>query len=615
MTWTAAERRAWTPPRSVGIAQWAEENRTLSAAESSIAGPWRNAYAPHLRGFLELLESPRVEKVVVRKAAQVAFSEGIRCAIGYWADREPEPVLLVLPDEHTGAKIMQERIIPLIRSTPCLAELYRADGRTESRRRVELSNGFRLRIGWSGSPATLASDNYCRVVCDEVDKFPPWSGREADPISLAEMRTMTYIQGGRRRIVIVSTPTTRAGVVWQEWEACPIHLWYYVPCPNCGEFQVLSDARLRYEHSGASTDAGRIASELQDTGAVWYECESCSTRILERQRNKMCNAGVWAVSAEAAAASPGRAVSYELWPRSRAVGMQINTLYSLFVPWAYTAAEMIASRGNAAAMQNYRNSWMGEAFEQQVVSQPARVFRDIQSASAAPRNTVPQWARKLLLTVDVQKAHMWYVLRAWGARYRSQRVNHGMIESWPELASLMEQRFQIAGGEDRVPIDRVGVDSGYRTEEVYRFSLEHAPIVRAFKGLEAVLGRPIRVKRITYRPPDAPASALDVWLHEIDVAQFKDRLASKIGQGEGVWALNDDADEQYARQMSAEHKVMVRSRGKQIERWVRASAGAPNHYWDCEVLQLALAETERVDLLDDGPVTQPLKWSERIRRR
>lgn len=84
-------------------------------------------------------------------------------------------------------------------------------------RSIALSNGFTLRLGWSGSPASLASDP-CRIVInDQVDEFQPWSGRESDPISLGYARTQTY--EGRRLIINISTPTTSDGLIWRRYAA------------------------------------------------------------------------------------------------------------------------------------------------------------------------------------------------------------------------------------------------------------------------------------------------------------------------------------------------------------------------------------------------------------
>ncbi|MGE0481617.1 MAG: terminase gpA endonuclease subunit [Phycisphaerae bacterium] len=80
------------------------------------------------------------------------------------------------------------------------------------------------------------------------------------------------------------------------------------------------------------------------------------------------------------------------------------------------------------------------------------------------------------------------------------------------------------------------------------------------------------------------------------------------------WSLNDANDADYNRQMTSEHKVLVRKAGgRQVEAWAPISVGAANHYWDCEVAQFALADMLRVDLLTEAGA-QRRSWTERVVR-
>lgn len=50
--------------------------------------------------------------------------------------------------------------------------------------------------------------------------------------------------------------------------------------------------------------------------------------------------------------------------------------------------------------------------------------------------------------------------------------------------------------------------------------------------------------------------------------------------------------------MASEHKVLMRKPGgRQAEVWMPVTQGAPNHYFDVETLQFAMADMMRVDLL------------------
>jgi hypothetical protein len=74
---------------------------------------------------------------------------------------------------------------------------------------------------------------------------------------------------------------------------------------------------------------------------------------------------------------------------------------------------------------------------------------------------------------------------------------------------------------------------------------------------------------------------------------LKDKLAV-LQADQGRWLLNSAVDEEYLRQLSSEHKTLVKGK----ERWQKKSVGLPNHRLDQEVYSLAGAEILRVDLLE-----------------
>ena len=290
--WLPAERSAWKPQERMRPSAWAERHRVLSRMQSARPGKWKNAQAPYLAGLMDLCARRGVEEITIVKAAQMGVSEALRNVVGCYAHQEPDPILLVLPDEQTGRKIVAQRIVPLLRTTPCLAELFTSASRDIQLRHVSLANGFTLRLGWSGSPASLASDP-CRVVInDEVDKFQPWSGRESDPISLGYARTQTY--EGRRLIVNVSTPTTADGLITRRFEAASTKLRFHVPCPHCDTYQPLAFSNIKWAKFDQG-DAAEEAAMIETEKAAWYECVSCRQRIDEPQRIAMIRGGRWQI--------------------------------------------------------------------------------------------------------------------------------------------------------------------------------------------------------------------------------------------------------------------------------------------------------------------------------
>lgn len=618
--WDGAERSAWDPPEEIRPSQWAASNRVLTRRQSSRPGPWKNENAPVLVGIMDLCVRPQIRELWIKKAAQIGVSEAIRNVIGHGAEREPDPMLLVLPDEKAGRKIVGKRIIPLFEDTPCLASLLTGRKRDAKLTSILLVNGFELQLAWSGSASSLASDPIRRCVLDEVDKYVQFSGREASPVDLARVRTRTYEERGLSLIVALSTPTTRAGLIHAGWEACSIKLWYYVPCPHCGTFQRLVFDRLRWEPFKELPKESDRAERIRTRHAAWYLCaqKSCEKRIVEKDRRAMLMAGYWGDA-------------YGKWklfydgreegkfPEGTRVGIQVSALYDLSTTFASAAAEGVEAGKDPIKLMHHRNSTQAEVFEQPVntptVNQFAAKCRPDPESQFVPAKamTVPKWASRLVMTVDTQKDYFFFVVRAYGFRYRSQRIHHGRVTSFEELAQLFDNGYYPYEGETYSPIrcHMMGIDSGggsfgepildrSRTEEVYQFCLDSPIRRKPLKGASKPSDQPVRLRKVTYTPPNSARNPYEVWLLLIDTGYFQDQLAHYSGlttsqidleTGEvdevGFWALNDRDDGEYNAHLAGMHKVRI-GRGLE-ERWVPKVTGSRIDYRDCEVYQLAMA--------------------------
>ena len=58
--------------------------------------------------------------------------------------------------------------------------------------------------------------------------------------------------------------------------------------------------------------------------------------------------------------------------------------------------------------------------------------------------------------------------------------------------------------------------------------------------------------------------------------------------------VHKDCDLEYAEQVTAEHKITERSKGKVVQRWELKASHAANHYLDCEVYAAAAADVLEV---------------------
>jgi phage terminase large subunit GpA-like protein len=571
-------RRGLRPPRRQRVSAWADENRILGGEESAFPGRWRTWRVPYLEEVMDAFSDREVEVIVCVFAAQCGKTEAELNALGYIIDQDPGPTLIVYPGEKQSDKVMRTRIHPMILNSPAVRSHVVGNSDDLGLKEIRLDR-MRVYAAWSNSPAALASSPCRYVILDEVDKFPAYAGREANPIQLASVRTRTF--GGRRKIFITSTPTLDSGYIWSEWERSDQnHFW--VPCPACGTYQVLDFSRVKWPEGARADDIRR--GEL-----AWYECSSerCKARIEDSQKMEMVSKGRWVprnVVIDAQGELVGKAP-----PRTQR-GFQLSVLYSPWVSFSECAAEFLKSLGNASLLMNFHNSWLGLPWREKIESvteAKIRAARRDYGAGAAPAG-----GKVLTAGVDVQADCFWYAIRAWGPEERSWLVRYGAVFSWEELWEVLSARYRV--GNEELTVERAMVDSGFRTSEVYQFCREHRPVTFPSKGSN----NPALVASVRLGHPE-----MATILFTFKADSFKDRLSGFIGRkpGEpGEWCIPRDITEDYIRQMTSERRVIVRKKGRPFSTWEPITESTPNHLWDCEVLNTLAADQIQVRYLDPG---------------
>ena len=224
----------------------------------------------------------------------------------------------------------------------------------------------------------------------------------------------------------------------------------------------------------------------------------------------------------------------------------------------------------------------------------------------------PAGARLVTCGVDVQQDRLIYVIRAWGPKATSWRLEAREIfapagtptidESvWTKLGDLL--RTPIHGH----PINLMCLDTGYRPtgeegfqfpeNRCYEFARRFRSVVRPTKG-KAVMSKILsKTKADSNRKGEAKKYGLE--LITVNTDYFKSWLHERIRWAHnepGAWLLPMDANDDYCKQMTSEAR-MVGPGGKPV--WVTRSRD--NHYWDCEALNAVGANMLNAHLMQGDP--------------
>lgn len=402
---------------------------------------------------MDRFTDPLIEKIVLCFGAQLGKTETELNMIGYALDQTVSPTMMVYPTDTIAKFASDKRVQPMIKSVKSISDKFDENSKLLE---LDFNNGNYMVLVGANSPSSLSSRSIKYLFFDEIDKYPAFAGKEADPIKLATERTKTFVD---KKIVMVSTPTVESGNIWQAFMSANERRQYYVPCPHCGVSQTLKFKQIKWpeEHNDN-------ADMIRDT--AYYECEHCGERIYDKHKMEMLRRGGWRVVNKSQ--SKVRSVSYHL-----------SSIYSPWVTFGDVAYEFKNSKGTPATLMNFINSWLAEPWR----SSKTKSTQNLEfTQSSYPCGVVPDKAVLLIASVDVQLDHFWWEVRAYAPGVKSYLIDYGQASTWEDLEEIIINReYPSEYGEPR-QVMKAGIDSGFRTDEVYQFCSRFPEVCIPIKG-------------------------------------------------------------------------------------------------------------------------------------
>lgn len=552
------------PPENLLVSEWAEKYRVLDSKSSAIPGKWSNEVTPYLIDIMNELNNVDTEEIIFVKPTQVGGTEAMLNMLGYVVMQDPSPTMIVYPSDKLAEWASENRLQPMMRISKALSKKFKPY--QSSKLELQCQEMF-ISLSGANSPASLASKPIRFLLLDEVDKYPGASKKEADPIKLAKERTKTFVNN--RKIYMTSTPTLRTGHIWKAKESADVEKHYKVPCPHCGEYIELRFDQIKWPNEEGMSYADR--AELAN-----YVCQECGCIITDQQKQKMLRYGRWEVVKQKTQ-----------FPRK--VCYWMNTLYSPFVRFGQIAKEFLTTKDDPEAFQNFVNSWLAEPWEDTKLKTNADIVLERQTEYE--QFEVPDWAVMLTAGVDVQETCLYWTIRAWGPYLTSQNIAHGQALSFAEIEKIMNGEYAKRNGETLM-VNLCGIDSGDQTDDVYDFCAMNSEWAIPVKGISSGYSH---FKISTINKTSSKAHGMRLLL--VDGGKYKDMIASRMSKqnGRGSWMVYKDCDREYAEQVTAEHKVNVKTSGGRINQvWVPKTSHADNHYLDTEVYCFAAADVMNV---------------------
>lgn len=601
----AARRANLQPPPRLTLSQWAGRYAVLSRETSAQTGRFR-AF-PYQNGMMDAVTDASVTQITVMKSARVGYTKILDHVIGYFLHQDPSPIMVVQPRVEDAEDYSKSELAPMLRDTPVLSAIAGDPKSKDSNQTIlkkTLINGASVTLVGANSPGGFRRITARVILFDEVDGYPvDGAGKEGDQIALGKKRSETF---WNRKVMLGSTPTVKGySRIEKSWEQSDQRR-YFVPCPHCGEHQVL-------EWGGPDTPHG-MKWDKDEHGdgvpsSVYYVCRHNGCIIHEVDKADMVAAGEW------------RATK----PFSGHAGFHIWAGYSLFpnAAWANLVEEWLRVKDDPLARQTFINLVLGEPYE----DRGDRALSESRLAAQTElwASEVPDGVGVVTVGGDVQDDRVELETIGWGRNEESWSIDHSVFEGDPESAELwarvdayLKRIWRRSDGRG-FEVAAACIDSGgHHTQKVYEFAKARlGRRVWAIKGESAKGGarspvwptkRPSSRTKATFRPVIIGVNAAK------DVIRDRLRREPEVVDGvvsypAGYMHFPSDRDVNYFAQLIAERSVTKIANGQKYRVW-ELPPGRANEALDirvygyaalCGLMHMGLKLNRRVEAVQADP--------------
>lgn len=415
---------------------------------------------PFQKGIADAIGDPLIERVSIQKSARIGYTSLLIGAIANFVANDPAQIMVVIPVDKDGRKLVVDVMEPIFRASPALAGKLTGDDQDVNRNTMmsRRFSGGSLNVVAAKSPNNLRGSNVRVLFLDEVDSMAQTV--EGDPTLLAEGRTSSFAD---RKIVRGSTPVNAAtSLICDAYEKSDKRI-FEVRCHECHGFSQINWEDIRWP-----------AGEPEK--AEWC-CPRCGGFVDHRFKSSMVAHGRW------------RATAPEVKGHA---GFYINTLVSPLAnaSWAILAKEFEEKKDDPDKLRTFKNLVLGLPWEDG--------GDDIDEAEVASRaepfgiGNIPDEVLYLTMGVDVQDDRLEATTAGWDRDGTMFILDHAVIygspdddHTWSELDALITARHAHPLG-GTIGIDAVAVDSGDGdwTQKVYDFCRPRARRrVMSIKGM------------------------------------------------------------------------------------------------------------------------------------
>lgn len=566
----------WRLPERIPPWKWCEEN-VKNIPYSPIPGHFKSANSPWVREVMEAMADPDIRLVSIVAPVQSSKTISAELCLCYIIANFSGPCLWLSQTDADAKDQAEARLHKLFSECDAVKKLFPADRHKKKTQTVFFSNGMTLWVLGAHAKSNLQSRSIRWLIGDETWQWPNGHMQQA------EARVTAF--GWLGKCIFLSQGGTENDDTHRKFETTDMREWEF-KCPKCGKYQPYKWSNIEWDKNYRD-DEGRM-DFAKVRSSVRLVCEFCKHEIADSDANrKLLNS-----SAKFVPQNPNA-------PTTKA-GFHWNSLASM--SWGelaemYLRAKESGRRGDMEDLKNFYQKrlalpWgdLEEDFTLDISPSGYRMGDDWESEAAVgtkgailpPPHENKNRVRLRFLTVDVQMDHFYAVVRSWACDASSRLVYCAKLQTWEDV-EILQNRFGVFP-------QLVFVDAGYSTFEVYRNCAKHNWTALMGDGRRDF---PHRVNgKITQRfystarhPLVSDRKCRMHYWSNLGIKDTLARLRSNQNPDEGsTWEVPSDVPEEYLKMLDSEQRV---KKGNSWE-W-RQIGKRPNHYWDCEAMQVCAA--------------------------
>jgi phage terminase large subunit GpA-like protein len=487
--------------------------------------------------------------------------------------------------DEDGKAWSKDHFDTMVRDCECLHGRVQVDISRDKRNTIlhkSFTGGILYIIG-AVSAAGFRQKTIRYVFLDDVDGYELTAGEEGDQIALARKRTLTYKYHGRK-IVKVSTPTSRdLSRIEKEFKRSD-QRFYYVQCPQCHHFMFLRfSEQSQFAHLGTS----KLWFDRENLSWIYYPCENCNAKLIDKDREWMIRNGKWQIT----------------HPEVKDhAGFHISEMFSPFSDWKEIAKDfMEAKHGGRETLRVFVNQTLGETFieDKQFELNDDDLRRRVEEYEKIPAGTLTMTA-----SVDVHGDRLEVEVQGWGKEFENWHIYHYIIygapqkiKTWEALDEfLLRYKFEREDGIDCSiwtdhGINCVVIDSGDEAEHVYRYVKRwQERRVYAIKGKgghnEPFIINVKYEKRYSARYTILGVDSIKTTLMDRLSGRIKETDDGKRQIPAGYYHFNKQCGQEFFEQLLSEKRAVIRNRktGASKITWIKKRDR--NEIWDLYVYNL-----------------------------